>query len=242
MTERETIDRLIHLLHDGDPFVHVRFGDGDVFFATGTGPKLTADGEEWSVDLMRALRKAWQMLAFAKQPLLVGDVESYEVSDGCEEQWHVLLAEATTIRGDAPELVHIEALRVGRGYALDFYEAVAADTRRKVLVGPEYLSAAAAMLDAEHIEIPLRVSHEHVDQVVRDIAYERFGFGIALFAAGRGGKIMQGRLAIDDPGLVQVDVGSGLDILFGGVRRGTDARVDPDAVRRTYRRAGLLVA
>jgi hypothetical protein len=242
MTERETVDRLVTLLAARDPFVHVRFGDGDVFFATGTGPKLTADGEHWTVELGARLRHAWQTLATIVQPLLVGDVDTYEVSDGCEEQWHQLLDEATLLRGRPPELVHIEALRVGRGYALDFYEAVAADDRWKVLVGPEYLAAAAAMLDAEHIEIPLHVAHEEatVNRVV-DYLLDS-GHQVALFAAGRGGKIMQAEVAANRLFITQVDVGSGLDILFGGVRRGTDGGVDADAVRRTYRRAGLLVA
>jgi hypothetical protein len=239
MTERETIDRLVQLLHAGDPFVHVRFGDGDVFFATGTGPKLTADGEEWSPELMERLRQAWVEIVSVEQPLLLGDVESYEVSDGCERQWRGMLAVARDLRDDLPELVHIEALRVGRGHALDFYMTVAACKCPKVLVGPEYLAAAAAMLDADFYEVPLRVSHEVAEEVVSDVVHR---YGLALFAAGRGGKIMQARLAVDDPDLVQVDVGSGLDILFGGVTRGTDRGVDPDAVRRTYRRAGLVVA
>jgi hypothetical protein len=60
-----------------------------------------------------------------------------------------------------------------------------------------------------------------------------------IFSAGRGGKLMQAALATDRPELTQIDIGSGLDLVFGGVRRGTDAGVDVKAIRREYQGAGL---
>lgn len=238
MTEQETVDLLVGRLEASEAFVHVRFGDGDVFFATGTGPTLTADGEEWSPELRDQLRAAWRALA-PTAGLLLGDVESYLVSDGCEAQWRELLAEATEIRGEPPELVHIEALRAGLGYALPFYQAVAADDRRKVFVGPERLASVATMLRSDFVPVPLHVAHTAAPRLVDEVAAGMYE--VALFAAGRGGKIMQAALALRDPFLTQVDVGSGLDLLFGGVRRGTDRTADPEQLRKTYRDAGLDV-
>lgn len=236
MTEPDTVSLLTGLLHAQAQFTHVRFGDGDVFFATGTGPKLTADGEQWTPLLADRLRAAWRTLA-PVPGLIVGDVESYDVSDGCEAGWRQMLAEATRIRGESPVLAHIEALRAGRGHALPFYAAVAADPRRKVWVAPERLAGAAAMLHADHVTVPLHVAHEHADDLAGQVAAG--GWEVALFAAGRGGKIMQATLSETCPELTQVDVGSGLDLLFDGVRRGTDSGVNIAAVRDGYRQAGL---
>lgn len=243
MTEPETVALLVAMLHAGDPFVHVRFGDGDVFFATGTGPRLTADGEEWTPELGSRLMWAWRTLAEAPVQLLVGDVESYEVSDGCEAEWLEMREQGEWLRGRAGngpiEFVHIEALRAGRGHALPLYQALAADRRRKALVAPETLAGAARMLGADHVPVPLHVAHEAVEDAVE--AVTAGGYDIVLVCAGRGGKIAQAHLADRLPWLVQIDVGSGLDLLFdGGVRRGTDLRVDRDAVLAAYRDAGLL--
>lgn len=238
MTETETVDLLVSRLEAREPFVHVRFGDGDVFFATGTGPVLTGDGEEWTPWLQERLRAAWRSLALYPD-LLVGDVDSYLVSDGCEAQWRELVDEAEAIRRAPLNLVHIEALRAGLGYALPFYLAVAADRRRKIFVGPSRLAGAAEMLDAYHVHVPLRVAHEAADEIVEAVDDL---FELALFAAGRGGKIMQAAFALRAPSMTQVDVGSGLDILFGGVTRGTDAGIDAATVRASYRAAGLRVS
>lgn len=241
MTEPETIERLVAFLQDDAPFIHVRFGDGDVFFLTGTGPKLTADGEEWSESLSRRLADAWEQVAGSGCRVLLGDVESYDQSDGCEEQWHRILVEYRKIAGgNEPTLVHMEALRAGRGHALPFYQAVAQDERRKVFVGPERLAGAARMLGAQHVAVPLHVAHEGAEDNAALIAHV-FDPQVVLFAAGRGGKIMQGYLAAARTDLVQIDVGSGLDVLFTDLRRGTDGSVDVEGLRATYRDAGLEV-
>jgi hypothetical protein len=236
MTEPETVALLTHLLTERLPFVHVRFGDGDVFFATGTGPKLTADGEEWTPELGDRLRQGWRTLARVPN-LIVGDVDSYAVSDGCEPQWRELLAEAEAIRGERLERVHIEALRCGFGHALPFYEALAHDTRAKVYVCSNDLRGAAEMLGAFPVIVPLKIAWKCADAVV-DLIGEH-DFEIVIFSAGRGGKLMQAALATDRPELTQIDIGSGLDLVFGGVRRGTDAGVDVKAIRREYQGAGL---
>jgi len=236
MDEPTTVKMLAELVERRVPFVHVRFGDGDVFFATGTGPTLTGDGEEWTPELADRLRSAWRALATVPNVLL-GDVESYAVSDGCEAQWRELLEEWRLLRRDREtRLVHIEALRAGR-QALDFYRAAATDDRRKVFVGPARLAGAARMLDAAHVHVPLHDSWRWTDELLARLSDE--DPEVALFAAGRGGKIMQAHLALRSPKVTQVDVGSGLDILFDGVRRGTDAGIDVAALRETYRAAGL---
>lgn len=238
MTEAATVALLTAFIEERRQFVHVRFGDGDVFFATGVGPKLTGDGETWTPLLSGRLMAAWRRVAVAPN-LLLGDVSSYDISDGCEAQWQDLLAELIVLRGIDPELVHIEALRAGRGRALPFYTAAAADGRRKVFVGPERLNGAARMLDADHVVVQLHSAHEAATQTALDIAAG--GYEVAFFAAGRGGKIIQSLLTETAPTLTQVDVGSGLDILFTDLRRGTDSGVNIEALRGEYRKAGLLL-
>lgn len=238
MTEAETVAQLIAEL-DGDPFVHVRFGDGDVFFATGTGPVLTGDGEEWCQELSDYLILAWRSLAAPKR-LFLGDLRSYAVSDGCELEWDDLLMNLVQLRQEPLTFVHMEALRVGFGRALPFYLRVRNDGRRKCFVGPARLQPVAAMLGCEHIVVPLRTAwrpENHLPTLLDITAGE---YELALFAAGRGGKIMQGWLAIHAPDLTQIDVGSGLDLLIDdGVRRGTDLRVDRKAILEQYREVGL---
>lgn len=245
MNESETIDLLVSLLDAREPFLHVRFGDGDVMFATGTGSRMTGDGEQWTQHLSDRLAMAWRNLAFHDGLLLVGDVETYAVSDGVEKEWLDLVQEAEEIRGRPLEFVHMEALRVSFGYALPFYVTAARDDRWKVFVGPERLAGAAAMLGADHVPVPLQFAHDpaHVLRVVQLLTSRPLGRGpeVAFFAAGRGGKIMQSWLSMDAPALTQVDVGSGLDILFTDLRRGTDRDADPDALRGGYRAAGLTL-
>jgi hypothetical protein len=238
VTEAETIARLVGLLEAGTRFTHIRFGDGDLFFATGTGPKLTGDGETWTPLLQGRLQAAWRRIAVTPN-LLLGDVGSYDVSDGCEPQWQALLAELILLRGVEPELVHIEALRAGRGKALPFYKAAAADRRAKVFVGPERLAGAARLLGAAHLLVPLAAAHEDAHRVAQIVAAGEYE--VAFFAAGRGGKIMQGLLTETAPALTQVDVGSGLDVLFTELRRGTDRGVDVEKLRGEYRDAGLTL-
>lgn len=239
MNEAETVALLCELLYTREPFAHVRFGDGDVFFATGTGPVMTADGEEWSPELAGRLLEAWSALGRAKT-LLLGDLRSYAVSDGCESQWDRLVASLLKQRpADMPlTWVHMEALRVGFGHALPFYEAVRSDTRRKVFVGPDRLIPIATLLGCVHIPVPLGTAHK----VAEEQAAAVFGVAaeVALFAAGRGGKIMQSILSHESPGLTQIDIGSGVDLLIkDGVRRGTDLGVDRAEVLGQYRLAGL---
>jgi len=238
-SEADTVALLVALLDAQAPFVHTRFGDGDVFFMSSTGPTLTADGEHWSPRLATQLYESWETLAAHPGRLLVGDVNTYAVSDGCEEQWAQAVAAAEQIRGGPLELVHIEALRVTMGAALPFYLAARADWRRKVFVGPERLRGAARMLNADHVHVPLRTAHADVVRLLNELRL--IWPQVVFFAAGRGGKILQGMLAADHPDVTQVDVGSGLDILFTPLRRGTDRLADPAELRAQYRAAGLQV-
>jgi len=241
VTEAETVLLLTSLLHEQLSFCHVRYGDGDVFFATGTGPTITGDGEEWSFELSQKLKDAWFNLE-CPEYLALGDLRTYAVSDGCEAEWDQMLEDLTAVRHPKPiELVHMEALRVGFGFARPFYEAVRDDPRRKVYVAPPPLGfEMAPRLNAEWLGVPLRVAWmpETVNNVLSII--EREKPEIVLFSAGRGGKIMQGKLACLMPEITQIDVGSGLDLLVeGGVRRGTDLRVNRAKVLNDYREVGL---
>jgi hypothetical protein len=238
VTEPETIALLINLLAEGDPFCHVRFGDGDVFFATGTGPKLTADGEEWTRGLQWQLLNAWERLCITRHRLLVGDVESYIADDGCGHQWSVLREYGGWRRGEPLELVHIEALRCGLGFALPLYLAIANDPRPKFYVAPERLAPAARMLNAEHVVVPLRTAWQ--DYVFEHAPSTRYSHdAIILLSCGRAGKIIQGQLCHGGHPFVQIDIGSGLDLLFTDLRRSTDLGLKVEPLRAFYREAGL---
>ncbi len=241
MNEQETVSRIVALLAEGDPFTHVRYGDGDVFFATHTGPVLTGDGEEWTPVLQQKLLYAWMQLARAKSLVLLGDLETYAVSDGCEPQWRQMLAMFEQMRKGKPtELVHMEALRVGFGWALPIYRALRNDPRSKVYVCPQRLEPIASCLGAWHFEIPLHTAH--ADAAGYAALLLEAEPEVVLFSAGRGGKIMQGYVAAEAPDVTQIDVGSGLDLLIpDGVRRGTDLGIDRERIVRLYREAGLAL-
>ena len=95
------------------------------------------------------------------------------------------------------------------------------------------------MLDAIHVPVPLETAHEHADRIAADILDN--DPEIVLFSAGRGGKIMQSIISMVAPDITQIDIGSGLDILFTDLRRGTDRGADPERWRREYRSAGLTL-
>jgi len=242
--EQETINLLTYLLWEKKPFCHVRFGDGDVFFATGTGSKITADGEEWSRDLQLDLLTAWDRCMTTNHRLLVGDINSYIASDGCEHEWDVIRRYGEYRRGQPLELVHIEALRCGLGYSAPLYAAIADDPRRKVYFAPERLRPAAEMLGAELIPVPLHVAWKEIATSILQKLYVGLPFGldmIVLISAGRGGKILQEKLCHDQHPWTQIDIGSGLDLLFTDLRRSTDLGINVEEIREQFRAEGLSV-
>jgi len=237
VTEADTVDLLVGLLDTHEPFVHVRFGDGDVMFATGVGSKITGDGEEFSHELQQAMIGAWFLLMRAQVNLFVGDVESYDVSDGVEDEWNVLRRAGEWVRGAPLQTVHIEALRCSRPYAPLAYAAIRKDKRRKVYVGPERHAPLADWLGAIHLAIPLRVFYQEASLAMSQMLMLQPE--VLLLAAGRGGKLLQSYVANAMPMITQIDIGSGLDLLIpDGVRRGTDARVNRQKVLAEYRELG----
>lgn len=235
--EADTVDLIVGLLERREPFVHVRFGDGDVMFATGTGSKITGDGEEWSPEFQQAMIGSWFALVGAKVNLFVGDVETYDVSDGVEEEWRVLRQAGGWVRGEPIQLVHIEALRCSRRYAPLVYSAIRKDKRRKLYVAPDRLKPVADWLGADHLPVPLKTAHEDAALVMSQLLVKQPE--VLLFSAGRGGKMIQAYVANALPMITQIDIGSGLDLLIpDGVRRGTDLRVNREKVLAEFRELG----
>lgn len=237
MTEADTVDLIVGLLEAQEPFVHVRFGDGDVMFATGVGSKITGDGEEWSHELQQNMITAWFMLAKAGVNLIVGDVESYDVSDGIEREWQILRESGEWVRGAEIQTVHIEALRCSRPYAPLAYSAIRKDKRHKVYIAPERLEPVADWLGADILPCPLHVAHEQAPLLMSQLLMVQPE--VLLLSAGRGGKMIQSYVAHAMPMITQIDIGSGLDLLIpDGVRRGTDLKVNRQKVLAEYRELG----
>lgn len=237
MTEADTVDLIVGMLDKHEPFCHVRFGDGDVMFATGVGSKITGDGEEFSADLQQSMIAAWFALMRAKTTLLVGDIESYDVSDGIEDEWRVLRRAGEWVRGEELQTVHIEALRCSRRYAPLAYSAIRKDKRHKVYVAPERLKPVADWLGADHLPVPLGTAYEHAPLVMSQLLMMQPA--ILLLSAGRGGKMIQSYVSAANPNVTQIDIGSGLDMLIpDGVRRGTDAKVNREKVLAEFRELG----
>jgi hypothetical protein len=239
VTEADTVDLLVNLIEKREPFCHVRFGDGDVMYATGTGSKITGDGEKWTPHLQQRMIQAWLALCKAREVrLLVGDVESYDVSDGVEAEWRVLLQVGEWVRGEPIQTVHIEALRCSRPYASLAYDAIRNDDRHKLYVAPERLAPVAKWLRAKHIVAPLHNAHQNIDQIAEKVDVAPMP-KVLLVSAGRGGKILQSHFALTAPDMTQIDIGSGLDMLIpDGVRRGTDLSVNRNQVVAEYRELG----
>ncbi len=239
MTEADTVDLIVGMLDKQEPFCHVRFGDGDVMFATGVGSKITGDGEEFTADLQQSMIFAWYALMRSGTTLLVGDIESYDVSDGIEDEWRVLRRSGEWVRGEELQTVHIEALRCSRRYAPLAYNAIRKDERRKVYVAPERLGPVANWLGAIHLPVPLHVAHEQAPLVMSQLLMMQPE--ILLLSAGRGGKMIQSYVAAAMPTITQIDIGSGLDMLIpDGVRRGTDLKVNRAKVLAEYRELGWV--
>src|SRR5262249_55703044 len=139
--------------------------------------------------------------------LLLGDCSTYAVADGCEREWADALSVLEWTRGPKPyTFVHMEALRVGFGHALPFYEAVRDYPERKVYVAPERLRPIAERLGCELVPCPLETSHEHARRLADAVAQE--SPRLVVVSAGRGGKLLQGKLAgmYGWLGCAQVDV------------------------------------
>jgi len=200
-------------------FSYFRFGDG---YLECVGGKMgqTCDHEVYTGALATNLQEAWLSINRQPEDLFLGDWMSASFDSQSEknryaDQWEALKRTASPARW-----LHFEALLFMRESAelAKFYEAVRADKRRKLFMGPIGNRPAAAWLGAEFLNVPMVNLHDHIFQIAHLLANE-LSYDVLLFGAGMAGNIAVAIAREKHPQRTYINLGSALDPLFRGRSR-----------------------
>ncbi len=213
-TEDESVQILTKRLERNLPFFYLRYGDGALECMAGrTGG--TCDGEQYSPELGKAVKDAWQ-LALKLPNLYLGDWRTayfdHHYTGLYPEQYSALLAESNR----ELNLLHFEALHLRASpMLLDFYRAIKASSKRKLYMGPAANMGAADMLGADHLLTPMRGLNidAHTTALIGSHAE------IVMFGAGMAGMVAAIRCADKFPDHTYIHIGAALDPLFRGPSR-----------------------
>jgi hypothetical protein len=211
----QSADFLAAKLQAQDPFIYIRFGDADILWMGG-GFEPTCDGEYPSPGIGIELEAALDSLL--KLPhFYLGDVESF--SDPASLRVRQLF-QTYCDHYENINFLHHEALLLHRkSESLQrFYRALRHDPRRKILVGPQRLNNAMAMLN---IDCQYEVSATQANEYAVDLAHglANVEWDILLTCCGRTSKIIAGILGPQFPDRTIIELGSALDPLFVGQTR-----------------------
>ncbi len=217
----------------GDPFVLVRFGDGDLYTMNAADDKELADmlqatlgdrpgrpplalscGEMMSMEVRDALRTAWAAITdpAGEHKLLLGDPRTSPFGPELYPYWEHLTSHIE--RSYIP--IHHETFWLSdrpQHDLLRFCQAVRYSAERKVLIGRAELAPAAALVEADFIQVQ---PHNSLQDALVAVCCAS-DYSVVLVAAGRGGKaIIHGLL---DPHRTVVDIGSLFDPIYVGNTR-----------------------
>lgn len=202
---------LTEKLQRREPFFYIRYGDGLIECIHGLGSQ-TCDGEVYSKPLGADLKAAWDAIVGAPN-VFIGDWQTASFDATSEHARYRDLY--SKMLGSHRALLHFEALLLMReSQALvDFYKAVKADPRKKVLLGPERQAAAAKLLGCQHIMTPMRNLYAQIRSVEQQLA--EADFEVLLYGAGMAGNIPVVNTWKRHPERTYIHLGSALDPLCG---------------------------
>lgn len=221
--EDESADILSEALVRKTPFIFIRFGDGALECISGKTGR-TCDGELYSPELGRELKRAWNLL-FTRPGVYIGDWFSASFSPTSphglyEEEYKGLINDARMRGKYMPNWIHFESLLLMRESTslIEFYYTVRNDTRKKLLMGPKEWRPAAEILKSDFLEIPVSTNLlKHVNEI--KLALNGSEFDVLLYGAGMAGNIPIIDLWNSRRDRTYINLGSALDPIYRGQTR-----------------------
>jgi SAM-dependent methyltransferase len=229
----ESVAMLTEQLNRKQPFVFFKYGDGalECMYRLGECSR-TCDGERYTAELAQELRWAWGELL--RTPFaFVGDWLSASFGPDSPELY--VDEYADLVDGASPTWVHFECVLLMRlaQPLLEFYRALAMDSRKKLLIGRPEMAGAAKMLRAGFLPIPMCSDlRPHLAKLEHRIG--RGDFEILIYGAGMAGNVLAARLHQRYPNRTYISLGSALDPLFVG-KKTRLVQVSPAAAREYFK-------
>ncbi len=202
-------------VESGEQFSYTKFGDGEQQCMEGVEGG-TVDGQPYSFALNCALRSAYSYLLSSPSAYVAFWRDPPAPNDGG------MLLHNTGYSKPDKDLAPLHA----------FYKAIRESSRHKTLVGPGKLSAAAAMLDADFVEVPEKDAFAEAESIWGRLKGTVAYGGIVLLSCGPLAKVLTARIMGDTPSITCIDTGSSFDPLFLGSTRSNQA--SQDTLRALY--------
>lgn len=252
----ESTSFLTNKLKNKEPFVFVKFGDGDLYWMA-QNPVAIAGGETYRPGIDEELRKAadtlrrlpyvyfGDQLTCASGPYLESEqtvfIKQSLEKNGIPFQLEEFAGEHVSMQTIVPDerWLHFECLLLHRKSAelLEFYRAVKLDGRLKAFIGNWKLTASGIMLNANsslHSVVHENNAHAEKHRIASLVRfYTEAYWDILLLSAGRASKLIAAALAPQFPNRTIIELGSALDPLFIGRTRGE--QLDPEVAREFFK-------
>lgn len=215
LTAAASAQLLTAKLKAGEPFLHLRYGDGALECMAGH-PGGTRDGERYTPELARALREAWDCAVGPN--VFVGDWLSASFDESSahavyNDQYERLVGDSSL-----RSWIHFEALLLmpETQALMRFYRTLKDDRRKKLVMGP--MLGVAKMLGAKYLATPMRPDlHAYfVNGAPR--LWDR-DFDVLIYGAGMAAQPHVVECWRRHPERTYINLGSGLDPLFRGQTR-----------------------
>lgn len=252
----ESTSFLTKKLQNQEPFVFVKFGDGDLYWMA-QNPVAIAGGETYRPGIDEELRKAADTLrrlpyVYFGDQLTCGSgpyLESEQTvfikqsleKNGIPFQLEEFSGEHVSMQTIVPDerWLHFECLLLHRQSAelLEFYRSIKQNQRTKAFIGGWKLYGASVMLGVNnnlYSVVDDRNAHAEKHRIAHlSRFYTEVYWDILLLSAGRASKLIAAALAPQFPDRTIIELGSALDPLFIGRTRGE--QLDPEVAREFFK-------
>lgn len=237
-TADESAALLTRLLQARIPYFFTKYGDGFLECVHRIGGGRTRDWEfyteELRADLLRTFDKLLAMTGAGEVNLMLADWLSARFNAQETGRYERLYRDRVAPVIKSAVFVNYETVLLDRKTPalLEFYKALRADPRRKVIMAPAEWSGAVRMLEAHyHIVTPMKNLYEGLDRLRE--ALERESPDILLYASGMAGTIPVIEQLERRPDATYINLGSALDPLYRGRTRMD--QIDPQQAKNFLR-------
>ena len=228
-------------------FTFVKFGDGELFCMMGMMGE-NCDRHPYSPGLAQKLHNAWNYFSTCNLPHLY--IAEWGTQPGSFGTPQYITPLQTPDQPGAAFLSQLLSKYPNRSFKLvnyeilmhhmlseqkfNFFNTIKHTTRKKILVGPERLSAACSFLNINtHLQIPLVNAFERYDSVLQHCKDVMEDNAIFMFCGGMPTKSLVGELMQYNSNVTYLDIGSGFDPLFVGNTR--EGQIPENMVKEYYK-------